>query len=274
MSVPPLCVNVCDGGGATALRHTLHLTRHLTVRNLTDRYRGSALGFAWSLLNPLLMMLVYTFVFSHVLRLSLEGVPYTCFFLANYLAWGCFAGGALHAGGSIIGSAHLIRRAPFPHIALPLSAVLAQAINFLAALPVLLIFNALFGIWPSVNLLLLLALLPLLVAQALAVGLLLAALALRFRDMLHLAEVLFTAWFFLSPVIYPMTMLQGELSDPLLTLYQCNPIVGSLTLMQSAFHHQPISAVPLLISVALTVAVLLLAAALFRRQMRDVGELV
>jgi ABC-type polysaccharide/polyol phosphate export permease len=260
--------------GWAAVQRTLSLVRHLTSRHLADRHRGSALGFAWTMLNPLLMMLVYTFVFRHVLRLSVAGVPYTCFFLTNYLAWGFFSKAALNAGSSVIDGSHLIKRAPLPRIAFPLSAVFANAIHYLLAVPILLIFNAILGVAPGPPLLLFIALLPLVAVQAFAVGLVLAALAPRFRDVLQLAEVIFTAWFFLSPVVYPMALVKENLAENLLWLYECNPLVGSMTLAQRAFLGQPAALRPVLLSVLLTAAVLAMAIPFFRRRMRHVGELL
>jgi ABC-type polysaccharide/polyol phosphate export permease len=272
--IPPAYVDLAPPRAQGGAARTWSLVRHLTGRHLADRYRGSALGFAWTLLNPLLMMLVYTFVFRHVLRLSVEDVPYTCFVLANYLAWGLFSRAAMQAGSSVFEGAHLLRRAHFDHLALPLSAALAHAVHLLAALPVLVLFNAALGVWPGPQFALIALALPLLMCQALVLGLVLAAIAPRFRDALQLAEVLLTAWFFLSPVVYPLALVARELPAELAWLYELNPLVGSLALMQTACLQAPVAVRPLLISICVTAAALPLALLLFRRRMRDVAELL
>lgn len=260
--------------GREALARAALLVRHLTVRAVAERHRGSVLGFAWTLFNPLLMMLVYTFVFRHVLRMGLEGLPYTAFFLTNYLAWTLFSRAALEAGTSTLAGAHLLRRAVFEPAALPVSAAAAHLVHFVFALPVLVIFNAVMGLWPGPAVLLVVPAALLLTLQALALGLTLAALAPRWRDVLPLAEVALTAWFFVSPVVYPLTLAAAQLSPAAFSLYQANPLVAPLALMQAAFLGQPVPPSAVATGTALTLAALAAAAWLFRRRLRGVAELL
>jgi ABC-type polysaccharide/polyol phosphate export permease len=216
------------------------LVKHLTWRHLASRYRSSALGFVWSLLNPVLLMGVYTFIFSIILRTTIPGIPYAVFFLTGVLAWNFVSIASMNAAVSLVDGASLINKAAFPRIALPLSAVLSNAINYLMALPLLVLFNWLFGIAPRFSLLLLPGALLLLLLMATGVGLLLAGLMPFFRDLQHLIEALFTMWFFLTPVIYPMVLVQQNLPEALLPVYELNPMVGTVHFVHTIFLGQPL----------------------------------
>src|SRR5437870_4030606 len=122
-------------------RKTATLVKHLTRRHLAARYRGSALGFVWSLLNPVLLMGVYTFVFHFIFRATVPGVPYPVFFLTGILTWNFVNIAAINAAVSLVDGAALINKIAFPRIALPLSAVFSNAVNYLMTLPLLVIFN-------------------------------------------------------------------------------------------------------------------------------------
>jgi ABC-type polysaccharide/polyol phosphate export permease len=222
---------------------TITLIKHLTRRHLAARYRGSLLGFVWSFLHPLLMMCVYTFVFRFVFRATVPGVPYPVFFLTGLLAWNFFSIAAMNAATSVADNAPLINKAYFPRIALPVSAVLSNAINYLATIPLLLVFNLLFGVIPHLSLLLLPLAVVLLLCVATGVGLMAAGLVLFFRDLLHLIDVAFTAWFFATPVLYPVSLLAHNVSPGLLTLYHLNPMVGIIRLIHAVFLGEPVPVV-------------------------------
>jgi homopolymeric O-antigen transport system permease protein len=214
---------------------TATLVKHLTRRHLAARYRGSVLGFVWSFLHPLLMMCVYTFVFHYVFRAAVPGVPYPAFFLTGILAWNFFSIAAMNAATSVADNVSLINKTYFPRLVLPLSAVLSNAVNYLVTIPLLLVFNLLFGIVPGLSILLLPVAVLLLLLVATGVGLLTAGLALFFRDLLQLLDVVFTAWFFATPVLYPMSLLTQNLPDSLLPLYYLNPMVGAIHFVQAIF---------------------------------------
>ena len=221
-------------------RKTVTLLKHLTRRHLAARYRGSALGFVWSLLNPVLLMGVYTFVFRVIFRTTVPGVPYSVFFLTGILAWSFFNTAAINAAVSLVDGAPLLKKAAFPLIVLPVSAVLSNAVNYVVTIPLLLIFNLLFGMAPTLSFLLLPCMLLLLLLMATGVGLLLAALMPFFRDLQHLIEVLFTIWLFLTPVFYPMSLIRQNLPEGLVPLYELNPMVGTIHLVRAVFLDQPV----------------------------------
>ena len=254
-------------------RKAAMLVKHLTWRHLAARYRGSALGFVWSLLNPVLLMGVYTFVFQFIFRATVPGVPYPVFFLTGILAWNFVSIASMNAALSLVDGATLIKKTAFPRIALPVSAVLSSAVNYLMTLPLLITFNLLFGIAPSLSLVLLPCALLLLLLVAIGVGLLLAALMPFFRDLQHLIDVLFTMWFFLTPVLYPMSLVKQNLPEALLPVYELNPMVGTVHLVHTVFLGQPFPGTSVAVAIGGGLCLLSLGLWVFQRLARHVSEI-
>jgi lipopolysaccharide transport system permease protein len=182
------------------------LVGNLVARELKARYKGSVLGFVWSLLNPLGMMLVFTFVFS-VMMPNAQLPNYPIFFLCGYLPWQFFNNGVMAGMGSIVGNSNLVKKVYFPREVLPISAVLAALVNFLLAMVVL--FAAL--LVTKTRLSPYLWQLPLVVGIqtcfVLAMALVLSSLNVFYRDTMMIMEVVLQAWFFLTPVLYPIEIL-------------------------------------------------------------------
>ena len=188
------------------------LIETLVVRELKARYRGSVLGFFWSFVNPLLLLLVYSFVFSVVLpgfRGDLE--PYALFLFCGLLPWTWFSSALLESSNALIMNGNLINKVQFPAEVLPIVAVLSNTVHFFLALPVLGGFLLFYAaplrlaelVWFPVVILVQLIL-------SLGLGLLLSALTVHFRDLKDLLANLLTLWFFCTPIIYPMSMLPAN----------------------------------------------------------------
>jgi lipopolysaccharide transport system permease protein len=200
------------------------LLRNLVVRDLKVRYRGSFVGFLWSLLNPVLMMLVYWFVFTQLLKSGKEN--FHIFVFVALLPWNWCAAAVMGATTSIVGNAHLIKKVYFPREILPLTIVIANGINFLFALPVLFVLMVLAGFHFTPHILWL----PLLfVTEAIfliGVAFFLSALNVFFRDTQAIMEVAITAWFFLTPVFYSAN---DVLSDLAYWMYWLNPMASIIS---------------------------------------------
>ena len=191
------------------------LIRTLVARELKARYRGSILGFFWSFANPLLLLLVYTFVFSVILPGFRGGElePYALFLFCGLLPWTWFASSLMESSNVLIANGNLIKKVMFPAEILPIVSVLSNMVHFLFGLPVLgafLAYYALDGRLPGPLQLVELVWLPavILVQLLLTLGcaLILSALTVHFRDIRDLLNNLLTLWFFASPIIYPMAM--------------------------------------------------------------------
>lgn len=196
------------------------LVAALTSRHLRSRYRGSALGFIWSFLNPLCLIAVYTLVFRHYIRFETEEY-YPLFLLTGLLPWICFSSGILEATASISSGGNLITKAMFPPQILPTVSVLTNFVNYLFALPILLIFLVIAGKPLGLSLLLLPLIMLVQLVFMLGLAYLLSALNVFYRDIQHILGNLFSLLFFLTPVIYPLSTIP-EKHRPLVLLL--NPL--------------------------------------------------
>ena len=196
----------------------------LTARELKLRYQGTALGFLWSLAKPLLQGLVIYFALSRVLRV---GIPnYHIFLLSALFPWAWFQTSILLGTPAFVNNANLLKKVFFPRFVLPLSIVLHNLLNFLLSLPVLMLLLMLVGLRPGPQWVLGL---PLLVAVELlllaGIVLLLASLNVFLRDLEHLVEVFLNLWFYVTPILYPLSLVPGKvkaimLLNPLTTLIE------------------------------------------------------
>ncbi|MCI5698915.1 MAG: ABC transporter permease [Lachnospiraceae bacterium] len=183
------------------------LLAELTMRDIKTRYRRSVMGVLWSLLNPLCTMIVLSIVFSNLFKMDIENFP--LYILSGQVIFNFFSEATTNAMNAIIGSASLLKKAYMPKYLFVLSRVTASAVNvmasFAALIVVMLVTRADFH-WTIV-----LAVIPILLVVVFAsgVGLILATYAVKFRDILHLYSVFITALLYLTPIIYPMSMLPG-----------------------------------------------------------------
>jgi ABC-type polysaccharide/polyol phosphate export permease len=182
-----------------------NLIVNLVLRDLRARYKNSVFGFLWSLLNPLGMMFVFTIVFTILMPSQIDRYP--IFLLCGLLPWNFFTAGVMISINSVTGSANLVKKVYFPREVLPISSVLANLVNFLLGLVVLfaalLIFRTPLSPW--------LWLLPVVIliqtCFVLGVGLVLSTLNVFYRDTIMIMDVVMLAWFFLTPVVYPIASL-------------------------------------------------------------------
>jgi lipopolysaccharide transport system permease protein len=181
------------------------LLRNLVVRDLKVRYRNSALGFAWSLLNPLLMMIVFTVVFTVLTapeRIEPRVQSFPVYVLSGLLVWNFMADSITRAMVSITGNRDLLTKVYFPRELLPLSAVLGNLAHFLLALPVYFVFAIALGTPMTGHVATLPALIVLQLALLSGLALIVAAINVYFRDIESIVGVGLVAWFFLTPIVY------------------------------------------------------------------------
>ena len=180
------------------------LIQSLVARELKARYRGSVLGFFWSFINPLLLLLVYTFIFAFVMPAPKGTDPYPLFMFCGLLPWTWFASSLAESSGVLISGGNLIKKVLFPAEILPIVTVTANMIHFFLALPILVAFLIYYKAPLTVPELLCF---PLVVAVqfifTLACALLLSALTVHFRDIKDILSNVLTMWFFATPIIYP-----------------------------------------------------------------------
>jgi lipopolysaccharide transport system permease protein len=182
------------------------LIQSLVARELKARYRGSVLGFVWSFVNPLLLLLIYSFVFTTVMPNETKGIqPYALFMFCGILPWTWFSASLSEAAGSLISGGNLIKKVLFPAEVLPLVSVLTNMVHFFLGLPILVLFLLIYQHppdgWDLVWF-------PIAVAVQLvftaAIALVVSALAVHFRDIRDILANVLTLWFFATPIIYPI----------------------------------------------------------------------
>ncbi len=206
-------------------------------KDLQVKYQGSVLGFVWSLANPLLLLVVYSFVFGVVLK---SGIPHFGFYLlTGLLIWNFFSGTVAASAGAVVGNAGLVQKVPFPHAVLPLASVGFNVVQLGLQLGVMIVvmvatgFTQIFSAW------LLLAVPAIAVALVLATGLafLVSALNVRYRDTQHLVEIILMAGFWLNPIVYPIILVEREIGDSILApIYWLNPMADVVVSMQRALY--------------------------------------
>ena len=181
------------------------LIQSLVARELKARYRGSALGFVWSFVNPLLLLLIYTYVFTAVMPNNTEGVqPYALFMFCGILPWTWFSSSLSEAANSLISGGNLIKKVLFPAEVLPIVSVLTNMVHFFLGLPILIAFLLVYQHFPRPENLIWFPVAVLIqLVFTIALALILSALAVHFRDIKDILANLLTLWFFATPIIYP-----------------------------------------------------------------------
>lgn len=212
------------------------LITELVRKDLKVKYQGSALGFLWSLANPILILLVYSFVFQFVLK---SNVPlFGLFLMSGLLIWNFFTMSVSAAATSITGNAGLVKKVPFPHAALPLASVgfagAQVALQYVVLLAALVIARR-----PPIRPEVILVLPALVVAIVMTVGmsLLVSSVTVRYRDTQHFLEVALFAWFWITPIVYPAGMVREILGGGLsLWGFFINPMAGVVVSFQRALY--------------------------------------
>ena len=200
----------------------------LTWRDVKVRYKQTVLGAAWAILQPLLMMVVFTIFFGRMAGISSGDLPYPVFAYAGLLPWTFFATAIASAGNSVVGSERLITKMYFPRLAVPFAAVGAAVVDFLIAFGLLVAMMVYYRISPSPGIMLLPLILAAIFLAALGVGTLLAALNVSYRDFRHMIPFLVQLWMFATPTVYmqPKDGSSGWL-HVLLTLNPMTSLVGA-----------------------------------------------
>ena len=242
----------------------------LVWRDVKVRYAQTVLGGGWAVLQPMLTMLVFTVVFGRFARIPSDGVPYPVFSLAALVPWTYFATALSGASNSLVGNTNLITKVYFPRLVLPASAVMAALVDFAIAFAMLLVVVVWSGFVPaSVSLLLIPVLLAITMATAIGIGCWLGALHVRYRDVKYVTAFVLQLWLYLSPVVYPSSIVPPRYRP----LFELNPMVAVIDGFRSAL----IGATPVpwdeIARASVVAATLLIGGVLyFRRSERDFAD--
>lgn len=207
------------------------LLKNFVIKDLKVKYKNTALGFFWSLLQPLLMMAVFTFIFSIMFRANVENYP--IFFLTAFLPWNFFSVTLMTASNSLVGNASLIKKIYFPREIIPFSIVVSNLITFLLSLALLLVVLVFYGYKFYAFLPILLLIIVLQVLMLTGFSLMLAIVNVYFRDVQQLIGILLMVWMYATPIIYDMTMIP-ERFQPLVKYV--NPLTSIVFLYRNSLY--------------------------------------
>jgi lipopolysaccharide transport system permease protein len=215
-------INVCE------LWRFRELIYFLVWRDVKVRYKQTLLGAAWAVLQPAMMMVVFTIFFSRMAGVSSGDIPYPLFVFVGLLPWTFFATAIANAGNSVVGSERLITKIYFPRLAIPFASVGAAAVDFFIAFGLLAILMLYYGLAPSMGLLLVPVVFALIVLTATGVGTLLSALNVAYRDFRYVIPFLVQVWMFATPAIYMQFGQDGRAGlKAWLALNPMNGLVGA-----------------------------------------------
>jgi homopolymeric O-antigen transport system permease protein len=199
------------------------LAFQIAARDVTIRYRQTAFGAAWAILQPVAFMLVFTLVFGRYAGISPGNeIPYALFSLAALVPWMFFANSFLLSSESLVMNQALVSKIYFPRIFIPAGVVAAGCVDFAISLLILIVIVLVYGIVPSAAILALPLLIVVAAATALGAGTALSAINVRYRDVRYVVPFATQMWLFVTPIVYP----NSSLSQPLRTLSAINPMVG------------------------------------------------
>jgi lipopolysaccharide transport system permease protein len=249
------------------------LIQSLVARELKARYRGSVLGFVWSFINPILLLSIYSFVFTTIMRNNDSPKPFAVFLFCGLLPWTWFSASLTEATSSLINGGNLIKKVLFPAEVLPIVSVLANMVHFLFGLLILAAFMILFRHYPDPgDLPWFLIVIAVQLVFTLGLAFALSALTVHFRDVRDLLTNVLTLWFFATPIIYPYFM---PSVSRFLTLFRLNPFYHlAVSYQEILFFGQFGHARSLLLLAALSLAVFLGGYWLFDRLRDSFAEAV
>lgn len=194
----------------------------LVWRDVKVRYKQTALGVAWAVLQPLLATLIFSIFFGRLARIPSDGIPYPVFAYVAMVPWQYFANALSESSNSLVASQNLIKKVYFPRLVIPIGSVLAGLVDFCFSFIILIVMMFRYGIRPSGSIVLFPVFLLLAICTALAAGLWLSALNVQFRDVKHTIPFLVQFWFFMTPVVYPSSIVPAKWR----LLYGLNPMAG------------------------------------------------
>jgi lipopolysaccharide transport system permease protein len=243
----------------------------LVVREIQGVYRQTALGMSWLFIRPIVNMLLLTFVFSSLLKVQSDNVPYPLFSLAALIPWGYFSNAVMRTSRSLVDNTQVISKVYFPRMILPLAGAISGLVDMMAALIVFMLAFILYKMPLRVEMLWLPCLALVAVAFALAVGLWLATLSVKYRDVSFAIVFILQAMMYLSPVIYPVSLVPSQFRF----LYNLNPMTGVIQGFRwSLLGSGDLPGIMLFLDILIILIALVSGAYIFRRTERTIVDIL
>ena len=249
----------------------------LSWRDLKVRYKQTVIGVVWSVLRPLLTMMIFTFVFGQVAKFEAPpGVKYPVLVFAGLLPWQFFAAGLTEASNSLVGNERLISKVYFPRMIIPAASVITSLVDFLISLGLMFVLLIWFGVVPSVNLIFLPLFIIMTFFASFGVGLWLTALNVKYRDFKYVVPFLVQIGLYLSPVGFTSEKAVTIIPEKFRSLYYLNPMAGVIDGFRWCFFGDktPLNWNGMLISLAVIIFFLLIGIRTFRKMERSFADLI
>jgi len=243
----------------------------LSVHRIKVRYKQSILGVSWAIIQPLAMVLILTAIFSFVVRMPSEGLPYVLFVYVALLPWNFLSTSLTTATTGLVSHAHLITKVYFPREILPLTYVIAALFDFVIASTVLIALLAYHRVPLTANAIYVLPIIAILTLFIIGVAFLLSAVQVRFRDIGVAVPIVLQVWMFASPVLYPLTAVPARLRS----VYVLNPMVGIIEGLRSVvLHGAPPDTAALSVSALMSVVLLIVSYTYFKRVESTMADVI
>lgn len=242
----------------------------LVLRDIKVRYKQTALGVAWAVLQPLLTMVVFTAIFGRLAGVPSDGEPYPIFVFAGLLPWNFFNQAVTNSSNSLVGNATLITKVYFPRLVIPAAAVGAGLVDFAIAAVILFIMAFHYGVSFGLDMLMMVPLALLTTLFATGVGMWMSALNVKYRDIRYALPFVLQIWMYVTPIIYPVTFIPTRWR----WLIALNPLSGIIQGFRSAIFSRAFDWNAIALSAAVTCLVLICAAYAFRRMEREFADII
>ena len=252
------------------LLHYRDLLYFLVRRDLTVRYKQTVLGVIWAILQPFMTMVVFSVFLGRLAGVPSDGIPYPVFAYLGLLPWTYFSSAIARASASLVGNAGLLGKVYFPRVLIPFAAVLSALVDFVIASAVLGVIMLWYGIAPAASTFIVLPLVALTAVLALGVGMSLAAINVRYRDVQHATPFLIQMWMFMTPVVYPNSIVPERYRF----WFELNPMAGTIAAYRAAVLGMPIDWGSLGMAAVMGVVLLVVGVWQFRRMDRFFADIV
>ena len=242
----------------------------LVTRDIKVRYKQTVLGIAWAVIQPVTTMVIFSVIFGNFAKIPSDGYAYPVFVYAALLPWGLFSTSVSSSAASMVGSSHLVSKVYFPRILIPVSSVGAALVDFAISTLILLSLMLFFDVEITLRLLLLPGLIFILLLIALGVGIFLSALTVSYRDFRYVVPFMIQIWMYLTPVIYPVSLIPEKWQ----WLSYLNPMTGVIEASRAIFLGSELNILGLILSLIFGLVMLMLGVMYFKRVEKRFADVI
>lgn len=245
----------------------------MSWRDIKVKYKQTILGFIWVILQPLVLMLIFSTLWMKVMKVEIPGIPYPVFAYSGLILWGLFSSGISGAGESMISNSNIIKKVYFPRIIIPSSAVIVALFDFLITLVLYGVMLVWFDLDISISRLILFMTCSVLLTliSSLGIGLIIASATIKYRDFRYIVPFFLQALFFVSPVVYPLSLYNSETVKLILSV---NPLAGAINLSRSGLTGAPAEWNLILLSSFTAVVLLIAGLTMFSRMESQYSDML